>query len=66
MNGEAQILQPDQTVYVPEIEINQASEQKNAATIESIVNRTKTDSLRIENRFARLKTHLRKRSASIL
>lgn len=66
MNSEAHVLQLDQPVRAPEVEGQSVSEQKTAATNESTVGKAKFDSLRIENRFARLKTHLRKRSASIL
>lgn len=67
MSGETKITQPEQPVYAPEAERQPVSEQKTAAeTNDSTAVKARIDLLKIENRFARLKRHLRKRSASIL
>lgn len=67
MNGEAQIFQTDQPVInVPGIEKQLILEQKASATNDLKIVSTTTGLPKIEDRFARLKKNLRKRSASIL
>jgi hypothetical protein len=66
MNGEARILQPEVPVNTLGIEKQPILGEKTAATDDSAISLPKTGSLKIEDRFSRLKRHLRKRSASIL
>lgn len=67
MNGETRILQPNAPVNVPVSENQPMIEQKNAAPSDApLVQTSAVDATKTENRFARLKRNLRKRSASIL
>ena len=66
MNGETRILHPDLPDIAPVVEKQPAAEQKIAAANDSRNVPTAANSTKLDDRFARLKRHLRKRSASIL
>ena len=66
MNGEARILQSELAIDTPTVEKHLIFEQKAAAMVDSTTILPKKDTVKREDRFIRLKRHLRKRSASIL
>jgi hypothetical protein len=65
MSGEAQIVQPVPPVELPVIEKQQNIEQSMERN-NSVRNQATAKISKLEDRFARLKKNLRKRSASIL
>ena len=66
MNVKAQVAPLDSPESVRKTEKESVSERKTGTESDSRVILVAGDSTKIENRFARLKRHLRKRSASIL
>jgi hypothetical protein len=64
MNGEIEVLRPDSVIFPMKLHVEEVSEVKSIKIEETMVREGRT--VETQNRFARLKKSLRRRSRSIL